>query len=1256
MMPPSSVDPSPEDNFSIWQFMTVSWLNPLIRLGHDRQLEDSDVWQLPAAFQHEGLHYRFRELKGTVIRRLIKANYIDIIILTVLGIFELVLRYASPVLLQLLLSTMEDPGASTKDAIVIAAVAMVVSLFAAQSGVFSLWYGRRCYERSRGEMITMLYEKTLNRQMGFAEEVDVDKRADLPEIKLPWWKRFPFRSEKATSTKPPRKAPASMGKILNLMRNDVYEVAQRFWEVQGLVQKPLSVVFSITLVVRLLGWPSMLAVLGLLVAQALVVVIARIRVHFEKKRRIKTDRRLQYVSQFVELIRHLRWYGWQHAWLSRVMEARSAELYARIVTESWGILIGFINALGLDLTPVVAFFAYTVIAGKVLRVDIVFPAMQLFQMMTMSLRDLPDLVTVVINAYVAVGRIEDYMAEPDKQEMTTEALLSDLVSFNDCSFAWPGVSATVLRNLTLSSSKGLTVVFGEVGSGKSALLQALLGELNMLQGELLRPNEQIAYCAQSPWLQSMSIRENILFGEPLDERRYWNVIAACMLKQDLEGFKDRDLSQIGENGIGLSGGQRARIALARALYSRAKILLLDDPLASLDQQTAEAVVRNCFAHSKESYRTFILVTHRTDLVFPVADQLICVTDGTASVVDVEFITRTLSIDSGALPDARKERSASYSESSKVPEISEPDDFIEDEHRAHGGVKASIYWQFIKAGTLRWWACLIVVLITYRVTVLAQLWFLKTWGEAYNQRPSLTLLLQEAHISRWDLSIPFFDRLPPPDDNIKPWLLVLLLLAVFLSFTFILFRVVMVILIYTTGKSMFAEIMDRVAGANFRFYDVTPVGRLMNRMTSDIGVVDGNISMQLQDVAWRSIGWISAIVVIGSITPLFLAFAILLTVIFIMIFLRFIPTSQSLRRLEMVSLTPLMSNFGTLLQGLTTVRAFRAQKQFQDRVIRVVDTFQKMDHFYWSLQAWLMYRYDSLSAISTFLITVMALATNVSAGLTAFVLLSANRLVSSTHGLCKQYGQLQMEFVSVERVIELFNLDQEPKGDISPPAWWPAFNGDVVFDNVTIRYAPHLAPALKGVSFTLKGGSKTAIIGRTGSGKSTLALALLAAVVPEDGSILIDSIDLTKVDKQLLRTRITFLAQDPVLFPGLMQYNLDPMEEHTDEECMSVLDRVCGRQGWNLQTTIEAGGSNLSQGQRQLVGLARAVLRKSAIIILDEATAAIDIDTASQIQEVLQEEMKQSTVVTIAHRVEAVKHADYRIVLGDGKIVEQGPVG
>lgn len=1222
---------SPEDDLTLWQFLSVSWMAPLIALGKERQLNDEDIWFLPYVFQHSILHDAFRETEGSVLGRLIRANIIDIVLLGLFGVIDLVANLALPILLQQLLQAMENPSSPRSAAITYAALSLVVRMVAAQNGIFSLWYGRRCYERSRGEMITMLYEKTLRRKMigiheGKAESEDstLDETAEehqettQPE-KASWYTRLFGTKRKATEVHPKArsKESASMGKVLNLLRGDAYEVAQRFWEVQSLFAKPLSVIFSIVLVWRMLGWPCLIGVLTILISQVLNIASARQLLKWERKRRVATDIKLQKVSQFVEAIRHLRWYGWQDTWQDEILAARQKELGIRIVTGLWNILIAITMELGGGLFPVGAFYGYTILAGKPLRVDVAFPALQIFTILEANLRELPDLITVILNAQVAMKRIQDFMDEPEMQqswtspgteeEASTKPYSDDTVqqhpvsegnaegddatngktatqmqlTASNASFAWPGAHKTVLTNVSLSFSPGLTVIYGAVGAGKTALLQALLGEMDLTSGELHRQNRMVGYCAQTPWLQSMSIRDNILFSAPFDESRYHEVLDACALTADLKNFKHGDHSYIGENGVGLSGGQRARVALARAIYSTAEILLLDDPVSALDHQTAEFIVKNCLTGRLTKDRTVILVTHRVELCNGLATQIIEVKQGRIQLLNPG--TSDWVEDTGGIDAEQETRVGSKSNGIAV----DAEKFIEEEHRAHGGVQSRIYWEYIKAGKLKTWTLLVIVLATFRMIDIAQSWYLKQWGEAYDKPVEIV-----------DFQGPL-DSLPSPEDDVRPWLLGYAILALVRASVFLLFRLCMLILVYFTGQRMFRDVMQRITHSTFRFYDITPVGRLMNRLTSDINTIDGNISGQFQAAAMFTISWISSLVVIGSITPIFLAFSFALTAAFILIFLRFLPTSQSLRRLEMVSLSPLMSNFGALVQGLTTVRAFCAQHRFQKRVIEVTDNFQKMDHFYWSLQAWLMYRFDALSACSTLALTLIAIYTGVSAGLTAFVLIAATQLVNATHALCRTYGQLQMDFVSVERVVELLHLEQEPTGTIDPPAWWPTQSGDIIFDNVTLRYAPHLEPSLIDVSLRIPAGSTTAVIGRTGSGKSTLATALLATILPSSGSITIDDISLASVNKQALRERVTFVAQDPVLFPGTMRQNLDPMNEYTDDECESVLEKVAGRFTWTLEFNIEPGGRNLSQGQRQLIGLARTILRRSSIIVLDE---------------------------------------------------------
>ncbi|KAI9688784.1 MAG: hypothetical protein M1822_001141 [Bathelium mastoideum] len=1089
---------------------------------------------------------------------------------------------------------METPDVQRSSAITYALLSLLVRFFAAQADVISLWYSRRCYERSRGEMITMLYEKTYSRKIIGEQHTTESGENSQPEAtdtksdsKRSWRNcgGLSFRIwSKGADSKEKSKKPASMGKILNLMRGDVYEVAQRFWEVQSIVTMPLGLVLSIALTWKLIGWPCLIGILTVAVAQSANAVITRLLISYERLRRTTTDDRLQITSQFVEAIRHLRWYGWQNEWLEQIIEARQRELKWRVITALWRVIIYFFNYFSSGMFPVAALYAYTVLAGRPLSIDLIFPALQLFQMLESSLRELPGLITTLLNAYIAMGRIEDFMQEPNKAgvEINTNISAIPRLRLESASFVWPGTTEPILKNLNLAFPLGLSVVCGKVGGGKTALLQSLLGELDIVDGLYERPGEMIGYCAQTPWLQSMSIRENILFSSPYDEQRYRRVLETCALIPDLAGFKHGDLSNIGENGIGLSGGQKARVALARAMYSQSRILFLDDPISALDHQTAETVVRRCLTGPLADERVIILVTHRVELCRGIAEQMIEISDGEAQVLPTSL---PLSISSASGPDDSSETNQDETDD-KQNLAAVPDKFIEDEHRAHGGVQLRVYWEYVKAGKLKWWAVLVCLLTMSRLLSLLKSWFLKAWGEAYDNTTET-------------VSTGLFDNLPMPGNNVRPWLLTLFVIAAAQSIAAFISQTFMLVIVYSAGKQMFQEAMTKVSHATFRFYDVTPVGRLMNRLTSDIGTVDGNISFQFQMIAFGVVQWVSSVVVIASVTPIFLVFSLVLTAAFVLIFRRFLPTSQSLRRLEMVSLSPLMSNFGALVEGLVTVRAFCAQHRFQDRVIQVVDNFQKMDHFYWTLQGWLMYRFDVLSALSSFVLTLLALFTNVSPGLTAFVLVASDNFVQSTHMLCRQYGQLQMEFVSVERVVELLKLEQEPKGDIEPPASWPSFRSSVSFENVTIRYAPHLDPSLSDVSLKIPGGSTTAIVGRTGSGKSTLALSILATVRPEKGQILLDNIDIAKVNTQALRRRITFLAQDPILFPGSMRKNLDPLNEHSDEDCAAVLERVCSRHNWRLETNIEAGGKNLSQGQRQLIGLTRAVLRRSPVVILDE---------------------------------------------------------
>jgi ABC-type multidrug transport system fused ATPase/permease subunit len=563
------------------------------------------------------------------------------------------------------------------------------------------------------------------------------------------------------------------------------------------VNKPIGLLLSFGLIYNLLGWSCLLGVAVIVVAQILNAIFASILIKKERLRRKATDAKLQQVSSYVEAIRHLRWYGWHPVWLERIVQARQAELDLKVITYLWNITIRTINVLASGLLPVAAFYGFTALAGRELRIDIAFPAILLFNMLQSDLKDIPGLITVLLNASVAVGRLEAFMKEPNKIAGDNPASTSDdVLELKNATFAWPGLSRNVLHQLTLSFPPGLTVVFGQVAAGKSALLQALLGELDLHEGELIKPDSPIGYCAQAPWLQSMSIRDNILFSSPYDETRYKQTLDACALTADLAGFKHGDLSNIGENGIGLSGGQKARVALARAVYSRAKILLLDDPLSALDQQTAESIVGKCLGGELVEGRTVILVTHRTDLCKGIAEQLIEIVDGTAQVYqgDSLHLSPTNSHTVQALQDAKAVEVDEAQESAAVPAK-----FEEEERREHGGVKFAIYWQYIKAGQLRWWMLVIIFATIFRIFLVIENWLLKVsnmhsihiikpftnnhnqeWGEAYGkheQTYNFQTLGAKYHVESAGLASGLFSRFPNPGTNPYPWLLAFLVLII-----------------------------------------------------------------------------------------------------------------------------------------------------------------------------------------------------------------------------------------------------------------------------------------------------------------------------------------------------------------------------------------------------------------------------------------------------------------------------------------------
>jgi ABC-type multidrug transport system fused ATPase/permease subunit len=1230
---------SPEDNITLFQFWTMSWVYPLAKVCQERELTVEDVWQLPFGFQHSRLYLAFRDLEGRLLRCLIEANGLDLFIATVLSVAEKVAEVTNIRLSSELYSALDN--GKLEDAVYWCLVILSIDVARQICKTAGSWFARKSYERSRGETFIALFGKLLTRavpgsdatEKGPAEdEEDEDATKDQSKFQRIVSKLCKRRKRKVPSKV--QNQPASNAKVVNLVRGDTYEISQRFWEFSKLVSRPIKVGFTIYYLIDIMGWPSCVGFGLMILFFTCNSLLVRELIKLERQRTAHSDKRAQAVSHFVEASRPLKLNGWTDAWSKRIMKFRAMEMLKRLQIAHVSAAIATVNVTGGAAYPLASIVLYTLILGRGLPNDVIWPSLQLFGHLEASLKEAFDLISSTWKAVIPVERVHSFMAEPDRDEIAGDPEDNKNIAFHDASFAWQSTGKIVLRNLDLEFPTGLTLIRGKVGSGKSSLLLAALNEMELYGGRLSKPVEPIAYAQQLPWLQNKTIRENILFNQSFNPERYRQVLHACALNPDLAVFPGGDLTKLEEGGVGLSGGQKARVALARAIYSPCRILLLDDPLAALDHDTATTIVRRFFGGPLAKTRTIVMVTHRDDLVLSLAQQVVEIDNGRATVLSPEQVQNELNhpYHASSTNHHHDEMEAAHTEHEEhLPLPEEPEEAAET-----GGVSLTVYTKYMKAGGWHLWSFLAIAYCTSRFCDISRARLLEAWG---NESAA------ESNTGYWGL--------PHPGRHPRPWLYVLSGLSGGQIITYTIAQLLLARISVNAAQGLFKAAVDKVSKATFRYHDTTPTGQLKNRLIADMGMVDGGILSPLESFIYSLIALVLSLLAIMTHQPALLVILVAVSMLFVYFFRIYVPISRSLRRMEMRYLTPIIANIGVLQDGLVTVRAFRVEKHFQDRHLQAVDDFQKQDHFFWSVNFWLDFRLSLSSAFMRAALILYMVWFGTPASAVGFVLTQTTIAMSAVQQLCEMFAQLQLDAVSLERVNMLNKIPEEPNGDQEPPEDWPRPCDDVKFESMSFKYSDELPTVLDKVSFEIPGGSTCAVLGRTGSGKSTIANALLATQTPCDGTVSIGGMDLSKVNRQALRNRVTFIQQDPTLFPGTLRDNIDPEGKFSDAACENAIHRVLGP-GWGLDTQIDAAGKNLSQGQRQLVGIGRAVLRRSGLVILDEATASIDRETAAMVQRVLREELTQSTVITIAHRLEAVEDANWCLRLDHGRVVECGP--
>lgn len=1317
---------SPEDYASIFEWATYSWVYPLIKRGNTMEMKYEDVWDLTPAMRSGPIFTKFSVIEQpTLFKRLVAANFSDLTLDVFLTILTVSLSYAAPYFLRRILDLIENPTPEHRsEAYTLALLAFLCAVLKGEADAQHLFFGRRASARVSAQLVNAIYDKAL-------------KRRDYSGV---------AKKEMPAETGPTKGAPSSkhsdpqpsadIGKVVNVMAIDASKVSAIVASAYLLYGGPFEITLACVMLYSLMGFAAFAGFAVILVAWALHIYVTKLKIPLQKGLLTSRDRRMSALHELVNAVRFIKFFTWEDNWIMRVMDARGKEmdwLKRSRINSIWSTTVW---AAAPVLVSFFSFFAY-VHQGNKLTPSIAFTTIALIGMLRQPLNVFPNFIMQIFEARVSLHRVEAFLNEeeisdrasyPYEQLLDTETLDGGL-AIEGGRFKWNNVGGKEadpsrernnestaqsvapveeaespvdaaeyvlkdrklfeLRNITVRFPEGeLSLVTGPTGCGKTALLLALLGEMTMIEGKLVRPqggfgaegrpdSAAISYAAQTPWLQRGTVRQNILFGYQYDEQRYEDVVERCALRPDLDSWEEGDHTPVGDRGSNLSGGQKARVALARAIYAQTDYVLLDDPFSAIDIKTSRFLYDQLFCGPLLDGRTVILVTHRVELVLPRVAYIVHMQDGR---IDTQGYVKDLQA-SGRLPPLHQDLpEEDQEEPSKNPrkrdQSKKP---VPVESVVSGGVTFSTYKTYLQASSYWMWGTFVLlILVSHIMTVVEKLW-LREWGRAYsNGQTEMSMFHGLNEKASFD---PDYQRTLVflPDANAHP--LFFVGIYAFVGFLMASCNIASITTLFFSGlkasRSLFYRLLGRVVHATLPWHDATPRGQVLNRFSKDMDAIDISLSNNVSTISNAFVNFIVAVITVIVFFPAFIVPAMAIAFFYRFIAIRYLSINRQLRRMESTSRSPLFSGFGELLDGIVTIRAFQSERRFREEFYGKVDVANKMYYNSWMTSRWLLFNYDVLGAFAVLATTLLALSGYVGAGTAGLSITSSMTFTMSVYLVCRFWASLELELNAVERVAEYLNVPQDPPAIIEsnrPPAYWPSTSVTpfLSVENISVRYAPSLPRVLTNVSFTLNAPARIGIVGRTGSGKSTLIISLLRFVDPERGRIVIGGIDIASIGVRDLRSHITYIPEDAVLFSGSVRDNIDPFKEHEDVDCFDALRRVqlldddsqpqgstsgSSQAGASsgptvtLDTEVAPGGANFSLGQRQLIAMARALLRRTPIVILDEATSSVDFDTDEKIQATLREQFKHSLLITVAHRLNNVIDYDRLIVLQDGKIAE-----
>ncbi|KAJ4392610.1 hypothetical protein N0V85_006929, partial [Neurospora sp. IMI 360204] len=1259
----SEAQPTPEETSSWFvRYFSFGWLTPVIWKGWRTQVDMDDIPGLPWYDEPSLLLDRIlkvRERYKTTLWTVLSFQRSEIVAMSFWIASSFAVELVAPFAMYQILTYISSPNDAVLHPVIWLALLFMGLMGKSITTHQYVFTSTRLVVRLKSAMTQELYHRALS-----SMELEDDVINDIA----------------TRGAKEQRTQSTSAGRLANLMASDVDAVFKARDAVTGFVGVPVGIVISTIGLYKLVGWTSLVGLAFLVLSISFPVWIARMMSKTQRKVKLAQDSRISLISEYLEAIKAIKYFSWEDAIIKRIQEARENEQKELWHVCLWYALIGQCVELIPVITLLLIFSLYIGVIKQPLTAPIAFTTLSVVTILRRNLEFVSSISRSVTEAQVSIERLDKFYSNTAPLTQYPEGPLQ----IEKATFRRSKRVPFLIKDISIDFVEGgLNIINGQSGSGKTSLLLSILGETTLEKGMVTRPGD-VAFASQTPWLQSETIRDNILFHAPFEQVRYDRVIEACCLGLDFEELPKGDLTEVGENGTSLSGGQKSRVAVARALYSKAPLLLLDDIFSALDAKTAASLWKHSFCSDMLKGRTVVLVT-QMPWVASQADLAITMEAGTVKNIErnIGVVRTPVELEYGTTNNEESQESTTTLKGKNRAGSPKVKDEISNEMSASGTSGRFTFLRYM----LHWGGPGYVILalasnVIANAALLGTTWWLSVWVNAYNKKEAVNVAFYITIYAAFNVGQAFLSGISWLIFNRGAWL---------------------------AARKLHRGLIEGLLNVSLGWWKNIPVGRVVNRLSRDVGSLDSQLSTVVRYFIDGGMAIFFRVGAVSSIMPIFMLPALCTVGIGIVCGEMYIRTAVVLKRLVSSSQSPVFSQFSGSMSGLAVIRARQNMPEtFRDQLADRLRSFSRSQETSFNLNRWVGVRVDFVAALVTVSAGTIALwkVGVVEAGLVGFSLSNATGLNSQILVLVRFMNDLEVELQSFHRVEEYVKLPAEDEKDglrhpdtdseshedsslLEVPEDWPRA-GTIEFRNVTVRYDPDGPDILKDISLKFKAGQRVAVVGRTGSGKSTLVLSLLRFTHIVSGQILYDGVDITRISLKRLRQALTIIPQEATLFNGTVRTNLDPsgtvpvqtlesalrsctgiasfdFRESSSDNSINGAETIDGNDpmvlteqtpllssspssssptngsgsnstpgSLSLDTRVLAKGENFSHGQRQVLSLCRALVRKSKLMLLDEATASMDYETDKGVQVALRQELdagdeKTRTLVTIAHR-------------------------